>query len=192
MSLKSWQAREHILMALIMASVAVNVGLTIQNSRLRASAEPKPFSSGDTASPLRLHRSDGSSDVLLTYGRESLPTLLYWFQPSCGWCEANLSNFKALGAQASGKYRFIAISPASPGELTEYSRGRGVNFPMYTVDVESARRYRLRGTPVSLLVSASGGLMKRWEGAYTPRVLLDIEKTLAVALPGLPVSDGSQ
>ena len=129
---------------------------------------------------------------MLTYSEETLPVLLYWFQPSCGWCEANLLNVKALDRQARGKYKFVAISSASPDEIAEYARRKGVTFPMYSVHPEAAKLYRLNGTPASVLISRRGNLVKRWDGAYTPSMLTDIERTLSVVLPGLTVAGKEQ
>jgi peroxiredoxin len=184
--------RESLTSALLVASVAVNVGLAIQLDRIRAGAEPKPFLSGNTAPPLKLHSQNEGKEVVLTYSAETLPVLLYWFQPTCGWCEANFLNVKALDRQARGKYKFVAISSASPDELAEYARRKGVTFPMYSVHPQAAKLYRLNGTPASVLISRSGNLVKRWDGAYTPSMLTDIERTLSVVLPGLTVAGKEQ
>ena len=175
---------EYVLIAMLSMSVALNVGLAVTLNRARTALEPPAFASGNRAPVLRIQSETGATTTI-AYEANALPTLLYWFRPSCSWCEANFDNFAALAAQAPGRYRFLAISSASPIELSEYARRHNINFPLFSIDDATAAQYRLTGTPTCLLITGNGALAKRWLGAFAPSTLQQIEKTLAVELPGI-------
>jgi len=175
---------EHVLLAILSLSVALNVGLAVGLSRARTALQPPAFLSGDVAPAIRL-QSESGAITKITYGANELPTVLYWFRPSCSWCEANFDNFAALAAQAPGKYRFFAVAAASPLELGEYAQRHNIKFPLFSIDDTGAAQYRLAGTPTCLFISRNGTLTKRWIGAFAPSALLEIEKTLKVELPGI-------
>lgn len=183
-SRKSRIRMEHLLLAMLSLSVALNVGLAVTLNRARTALEPPAFASGNTAPAMRLQSETGTLTTV-AYGLNDLPTLLYWFRPSCSWCEANLDNFAALAAQAPGRYRFLALSSASPLELSEYARRHNITFPLFSIDETTAAQYRLTGTPTCLFIAGDGTLTKRWLGAFAPSALQQIEKTLRVELPGI-------
>lgn len=140
-----------------------------------------------------IHSARGGDEVL-SFDRNNstaLPVVLYWFSPECGWCEANFANFQALAAQSAGKYRLIPVSSASLGDLGSYERRHGLRIPLYHVSADSSRQYRFRGTPETVLLSAKGSLVKRWNGAYSPHTLADVESALGVNLPGMAVVAGA-
>lgn len=180
---RSFLVRE-VTLVLLVVSVAMNLILARQLNRAQAALAPTPFQTGHVAPVIRLLSERGNA-VDLDYGKGTLPTLLYWLSPSCGWCEVNIANFRALAAQAPGRYRFVAMSSSSPGELAIYAQRHRIDFPIYTIRAEAARLYRLGGTPASVLISAQGTFVKRWDGAYTPSKLNEIESTLSVKLPGV-------
>ena len=59
-----------------------------------------------------------------------LPTVLYYFSPTCGWCERNWDNVRALSAAAPGRYRFIGLS--STPKIEQFMRDRQLDFEVYT------------------------------------------------------------
>jgi peroxiredoxin len=180
---RSFLGRE-VTLVLLVVSVAMNLILARQLNQARTALAPPPFQTGHIAPVVRLLGERGNA-IELDYGKGTLPTLLYWLSPSCGWCEVNIANFRALAAQAQGKYRFVAVSSAPPGELVTYAQRHRIDFPIYTIRAEAARLYRLGGTPASVLISAEGTFVKRWDGAYPPSKLNEIENTLSVKLPGV-------
>jgi hypothetical protein len=165
-------------------SVMVNVILTYQLRRGRSEIQSPVFSAGERASAIALVATDGSHSTY-EFGNAALPTLIYWFRPTCSWCEANLPNSEALAQQAEGRYRFLAVSDASPAELARYARSHHLGYPLFTMAPVSVARYHFRGTPASLLVSARGLTVKGWAGAYVPGVLVGLERTLGIKLPGM-------
>jgi hypothetical protein len=168
--------------------VAVNAVLAVQLSRAREALRPSPFLSGDTAPVLEIRSVAGSER--LRFNKERLPVILYWFSPTCSWCELNLANFRALAHQAPGRYRLVPVSAADPPALAEYARERDLDGPLFTISPEAARQYRLAGTPDTVLIAPDGAFVRRWSGAYSPNMLDEIETLLRVKLPGLPEPAG--
>jgi peroxiredoxin len=181
--LRSFTER-NLLLLLLLVSVGVNVSLALKVRQDQAALSQKPFPTGNIAPALSL-RGVRAADESLSFGHGKLPVLLYWFSPTCGWCEANLSNFKALASQASNKYRFVPVSMASVTDLDSYARERKLGFPVYRISSSAAKQYRFQGTPDTLLVTARGSFVRRWPGAYSPSRLTEIEKALSVELPGV-------
>ena len=166
-------------------SVAVNVVLTYQLSQVRSEMlESAPVSIGERVKTIALVARDGTRSTYEFEGA-GLPTLVYWFRPSCIWCEANLPNVEALARQAGEKYRFLAVSDSSPAELSRYASSHQLGFPVYTMLPVSVAQSPFQATPASLLVSARGLTAKYWSGAYVPTTLVDVEETLGINLPGL-------
>jgi len=168
-------------------SVAVNVILTRQLSRARAEVQPELFPLGERATPIAFVATNGVRSTY-EFGRDSVPTFIYWFRPSCSWCEANLPYVEALARQSGGRYKFLPVSDASPAELARYLKSHRLGFPLYTISPVSVAQYRFRGTPASLLISARGVITKGWQGAYRPSTLIELEKVLGIKLPDLAAS----
>ena len=141
--------------AFLLLSVTVNVILTYQLSRARSAPQSQTFPKGERASTIALVATDGSRSNY-EFSEARLPTLIYWFRPSCPWCEANLPNSEALARQADGRYRFLAVSDASPAELRGYAISHHINYPIFSITPVSAAQYHFEATPASLLVSATG------------------------------------
>ncbi len=175
--------QDKFLTSALVVALSISVALSVQLRRARLALEPTPFLDGNVAPTIELV-SDRGAVAKLQYGGD-LPIFLYWFSPSCSWCELNLPNFQALATQSSGKYRFYAVSTFSSTELRSYSEKFRLSIPLYNISAETARRYRLGATPTSVLISSKGTLIRRWVGAYSPGVLTSIESTLAVSMPGL-------
>jgi len=169
---------------LLLASVLLNVGLSLKVRQLRGELRPTSFVGGAIAPTADLGGVNGGK-IHLAFPQYR-PVLLYWFSPACGWCQTNLPNLKALAAQSNGRYTLLPVSSADKVDILRYVQREKVQFPVYTIDAAVAKQYRLDGTPATLLLSPSGTLEKRWTGAYSPSSLEDIERTLTVRLPGIP------
>ena len=114
----------------------------------------------------------------------SLPVLLYYFSPTCGWCRRNWNNVMALAEAAKGGYRVVALStvPSIDGELEALLPGFEV---VWGIDEQAIRAYRLGGTPATILLSPDGRVLRSWTGAFQGRAASDIEARFRIALPGL-------
>jgi hypothetical protein len=167
-------------------SVAVNV---VQASRLRSIVLPsKPNALlGQTVDPISLIRPDGRATVV-RFDR-NVPTVLYYFSPSCGWCERNWENAKLLAEHANGRYRVVAI--ASETDLADVIDRHRLAFEVYGGVPASVReRLNLSGTPRTVVVSAQGQISHDWTGAFSDEVAVAIEEVFGLRLPGLsPIAD---
>lgn len=171
---------------LLVGSVALNV---LQANRLKELVEPRPGVQpllGTTAPPLHVKALDGRP-VEIRF--DERPTILYYFSPTCGWCEKNWLNIKALVAGTQGRYRFVGLSTSL--DVEAFLRERRLSFEVYAgLSPEVARAFQFGATPQTVVVSETGRVEHVWVGAYTPRQQQVVETTLGVVLPGLQVSAG--
>jgi hypothetical protein len=173
---------------LLVCSVAVNIflshrlaGLTELRSRQVRNAM---FDPNRAVPPLRLLTMDGI-DVAINIGKQQLPTILYVFDPRCGWCERNADNVRELALQTRARYFVIGISYSRAG-LVDYVAKHRFPFPVYAEpSVATRQTYFLQGTPQTLVVSSSCRILRSWRGAYEAQLLREIEGYFKVHLPGL-------
>jgi peroxiredoxin len=165
-----------------MSSLVLNV---VQSERVRAShrVQAGTVREGTELPPLDLVASDGRP-VQLRYAAGGLPTVLYYFSPTCGWCERNWRNVAAVERQTKGRYRFVPLSTTI--DVQRIRAAHGIDFEIYSGLTEEARRaHGLAGTPHTIVVSPAGRVLKAWAGAYNERVSREIATYLQVDLPGL-------
>jgi peroxiredoxin len=166
-------------LVLLGGSVTLNL---VQADRLRAEASPTAQPAAGTAMPaLRVRSLDGQL-VDITF--RDRPVILYYFSPTCAWCERNWVNVKAIVAATEGKYRFIGLTSAT--SLGPFLRQRGLTFEVYTgLSPDAMRVYHFGGTPHTVLVSADGHVLHAWAGVYAGSQRADVERVFDVTLPGL-------
>ena len=167
---------------LLLLSVGLNVGLSRKIVALQEPA-PKALQPGVKVPALDVRTLSGQP-VRITYeGR--LPTLLYYFSPTCSWCERNWDNVRALQDASGGRYRLIGLSPTAKG-VEKIMSDHGAAFEVYTgVSPDAARVYQFTGTPATVLVSTIGTVLRAWPGAYGPASAPAMEKYFGIKLPGL-------
>jgi len=173
---------------LLICSASLNVLLAQKVRQLREwihliKSETR-LAEGSLVPPIAVRDVNGHP-AIISYEQTDLPTLLYVFTPSCGWCAKNMANIKALADQARDRYRIIGLSLSSKN-LRGYVAEHSLDFPVYEVSAESARSYRLGGTPQSIVVSVDGKVLRNWGGAYSGTLQQEIEQYFGVRLPGLP------
>jgi hypothetical protein len=113
-----------------------------------------------------------------------LPTVLYYFSSTCGWCERNWANFEALAKAGGDRYRFVAVS-AEKG-LKPFVEKRGLRVEVFEqLSDETVLALRLAGTPTTIVVGPDGVITHDWRGAYSERLVRQIEDLFGVKLPGL-------
>jgi hypothetical protein len=95
---------------------------------------------------------------------------------------------RALTAAVGQRYRIIGISlDAVDADVTSYIRANRIDFPVLIRPTpDTAERFRLTGTPQTIVLSSSGAVLKSWQGAYVGTVATEISEFFAVQLPGLP------
>jgi peroxiredoxin len=172
-------SQRHLLLAMLTASVAVNIALAARlNGKLRLPG-PRPIAVG-----VPFDATDPNGAVTKVAYDGNLPTILYWFSPTCSWCERNFQNFEALAAQAPGRYRFLAVSAASPGQLAAYADHHHTKAALYSISRDTARSYRLSGTPTTMELSSTGKVLNIWSGAYDATKLKQLQTTMLITLSG--------
>ncbi len=127
---------------------------------------------------------DRSGQTVAVRFDRNVPTVLYYFSPTCGWCERNWDNVRRLAAQADGRYRVVGI--AAEEALGEFIDQHGLTFEVVGgVSAEAREALNLNGTPRTVVVSAQGLITHDWTGAFTGAVALEVEDLFGIGLPGL-------
>jgi len=171
-----------VVMTLLVLSVGVNAlqaqkirALTI-TGRSAVSVVGRPVMSISGASLA------GQPAMVTLQGR--LPTVIYHFSSSCGWCDRNWDNLEAVAEAARGRYRVIAVS-AEQG-LKAYAEHRALSVEVIEqLNPAAERLLNLTGTPKTIIVGADGIVTHEWPGAYTNRVARQVEELFDIHLPGL-------
>jgi hypothetical protein len=168
--------------ALLALSATVNV---LQAQRIRALISPVPNTPaviGHTVSAIQGYGTTGQGLEIALKG--SVPTILYFFSPTCTWCERNWSNVRALHSAAKGRYR-ILLASSSRG-LDAFMQERGLTMNAIEGISDSTRRdLGLSATPHTIVISAEGLVTHAWTGAFTDRPKQQLEQLLNISLPGL-------
>jgi len=187
-----------LLLVLFALSLTANIvlGLIVFNNRGQLPAPTQrdfvTVRQGDSLAGVRVHNSAGQL-VDLTVGPAR--TLIYVFSRTCGWCEKNIPNMKALQQGVNGRFRLIAISVNgdAPSVVDQHMVESGLAFEMYYgVDPESQKKYGLGATPQTLVVSPDGLVQAVWMGAYGTRLRPEIERFFSISLPGLQTTASGQ
>lgn len=182
------------LSALTLPLLLISVGLNAaQAAKIRGLTEPAtqmPAIIGQTAPVLTGIDGAGRAQTFAFSGE--LPTLVYFFSPTCDWCERNWDNVAALAQHGTGNYRFVAITQAK--ELGGFAKDRGLSLDILSeISPEVVRAFHFGGTPSTLVVSSQGIITNAWIGGFDGRLKTDIETFFDVKLPGLrPVHERSQ
>jgi hypothetical protein len=172
---------------LLMLSVGVNVSQAKRIKDLVKARVSAVSSVGHQVVPIEGFSSDGAP-VLKPVGKD-IPTVLYYFSPTCAWCDRNWDNIRALDRGANGRYRVLLVTRARG--VRQYLADRRLDLEVVEGISESvAEAYKLNGTPQTLVASIEGIVTHDWRGAFTPRMERQIEDLFGIALPGvtLPVT----
>lgn len=172
--------KRQTMLALLIASVVTNVALA-QKVRAGSVAKPSRLAVGQPMRPF-IAKTVNGQPVEVNYG-DGRPAILYYFSATCGWCERNWANVKAVAEHVSRRYRFIAVatSPEAGAILTKH----GISVEVVTgLDRAALTEYHFSGTP-STVVIANGKVVKTWEGAWTGNLVREVESFFEVRLPGL-------
>ena len=185
---------ESIVLVASLASLSVNVFLSISLNRSHQAVSScyerlrsKVLLPAGSAVPSIDGISADGMALRLVYSDVPIPTIIYYFSPSCGWCKYNLPSVLALFRQTQGKFRVVGISDTSSG-LAQYLSVARLPFPVITnVDGPTSEEYMLNDTPRTLVVSREGRVLYNWSGAYIANTKREIERALKVVLPQLRV-----
>src|SRR5262249_18829469 len=143
------------------------------------------LSIGSKLPPAAVTSLDGRKGELAFSG---LPTILYYFSPTCAWCEKNLTNVQALAAATTGRYRFVGVSTAP--DVSAYITRHHLTFEVYSgMSIDAVRAYHLGSTPETIVVGTDGRVTRVWSGAYSGTRQREIERYFGLVLPGLAVAN---
>lgn len=177
-----------VVMVVLVASVGVNV---LQAQKIRALVSRPSVASpviGKQVLSLRGVSPHGAPiDIAL---KGALPTVLYHFSSSCGWCERNWRNIEAVAEAAAGRYRVVAVTTEK--NVQSYLQQRGISLEVVEqIDPELERLLNLAGTPKTLAIGSDGVVTHEWLGAYQNRVGRQIEELFGLTLPGTAPAHGT-
>jgi len=183
--------RSHLIIAgfaLLSVSSLANIGLSRKVISLESTIQylknEHRLQINASVPPLVGKGLDGKPATLV-YNDTRLPTMLYVFSPSCVWCARNRANFDAVRNAAAGRYRIVGVSTVKAG-LSDYVAKEHLSFPVLTdISAESNSKYMFGGTPQTIIISPAGRVLHTWIGAYNGTLRDDIEKLMAIRLPGL-------
>jgi hypothetical protein len=171
-------AASHGVFVLIVASMTLNLVQAHQlRTRIRTpSANPHI---GLRVPAIDVKTAD-AKPIRFDYSTPQQPTILYYFNPSCSWCERNWQAVEALERGTRGRYRFVAVTTADRDRVNDHA------FPVATFWAwhEAGRRaYQLGGTPHTLVIGSDGRVVRSWVGAYIRNTRSDLERYFQVRLP---------
>lgn len=180
--------RERAILLVLALSVALNVlmahKLRVLAHTVGRTGASAPLEPGTMVPAFEAVGVDGHKRIV-SFNEVSEPTVLYVFTPPCSWCARNADNFKTLIEQKSSEYRFVGVSLSS-SKLPEYIANHSLTIPIYTgLSDETKKKYRLGGTPQTIVISTEGRIVKNWIGAYASDQKSQVEAFFHVSLPGL-------
>lgn len=173
---------------MLLLSLTVNV---VQARRLRTLAALPPLGPVvGTVVPSVSATTSGRQTTELLDERGRMPTILYYFSASCGWCERNWPNVVALERATRHRYRFLALS-ASDVDLREVAERHGLGFQLHNGS-DAYAALGLRGTPHTMVLSPQGRVQVTWVGAFDRTTGRQVERYFGVSLPGLAPAPASK
>ena len=171
-----------VVLVLLVLSVGVNVLQAQKIRTLVVSSRPAASVVGRSVASINGATLDGQSAAVVVRG--ALPTVVYYFSTSCGWCDRNWANLEAVADAARGRYRVVAVS--SEQGLKSYVQQRALSVDVIEqLSPEIERLLNLSGTPKTVTIGADGIVTHEWAGAYTNRVARQVEELFDLTLPGL-------
>ena len=167
---------------LLALSAGINVLQAQRIRSLNAANIPVSPAIGQAAPPIQGFALDGQpQDISL---RAGVPTVVYFFSPTCSWCERNWANVEALRNQAAGRYRVIAVSKTR--DLRAYVGAHGLGIDVVEGISDNTRQsFGFSGTPHTVVVSSDNVITHDWRGAFTARIERQIEELFEIRLPGV-------
>jgi hypothetical protein len=166
----------------LVASVGLNL---VQLRQARSLRDEASLQVGARMPAIEATRLDGVRDRIAVEG--ALPTLLYVFSPSCGWCDRNHASMNALAAALAGRYRVVGLSLTDRG-LRDYLARNPLPFEVFVnPTAEAVSVYRMDRTPQTILLSSSGRVERVWQGAFAGRQQTEIEEYFRIRLPTLTI-----
>lgn len=118
----------------------------------------------------------------ITYGQESIPTLIYSFSQECPFCEANWVAMRSLQGMAPRSLRIVYVDTVGDRFNQDYLRSKGIGQSILLVSLsqDSELAYSARLMPQTLLVDAAGRVQWAHIGGLSPD---DVSKAMSFIKP---------
>jgi hypothetical protein len=176
-----------VLMILFALSLSLNVwlGAVVRSNRLQAhsltpSTRLVEAATGGQPRFSSLRDLDGHPFAL----SPSHNRLIYFFSPTCKWCEKNQASIQNLASQIAPKYDIIGIVQ-SPDQMTQYIARHPHPFKIVVDDDPyDMKAMDFQGTPQTVLI-VDGRVTHNWPGAFQGKVKESIQNTLRVSIPDM-------
>jgi hypothetical protein len=177
-------AKAVMLTALMVASTAMNVILSLECAHLREIV--RSIQAGRSlpkvkAPPFNAKSMDGST-ITFAFPREML--ILYAFSPTCVWSRRNHPNAVSLSKKLGSRADFVAVSLIDSKTLLEtYVTEHRSSFPvLFAVTPALKKDLQMGITPQLLVLSPVGELLKVWSGPFVDRNREEIETFLHIKI----------
>jgi peroxiredoxin len=134
-----------------------------------ASLEPDLLEAGDVLDGFAAPALDGQ--MTITYGSTNRNRIFLYLSPDCPYCDEQMPYWRQLVDQVDDQ-RFETVVLARATEnvegLRKYLADGGLNtVPAALISDEIRRRYRLLGTPMTVIVGPDGTVVQQWRGRWT-------------------------
>ena len=176
----------------VFAAIIVLMGieiiyLAVQNHKLSGIVrDPAKFFqtlSKDEIVPSFTARDINGNNVSVRYSSGEPHTVIFWFGPSCDYCEGNVAFWKRIsGEYRSGKIRFLGMFAGNPVEAKEYVGRHSIEFPVICADdrhiVDSYHGHVL---PQTVVINPNGTIRDVWPGVLdenAKEAIIAVLKTL--------------
>lgn len=106
-------------------------------------------------------------------------SLIYVFSLDCHWCEKNEPSVRQLLRLSSPAIRTVGVGL---GRVADQKLG-SPEWVIWNPDESTRKAYGLRGTPMTILASKTGKVIKVWRGAFVGPTKREIEATFGLQLP---------
>jgi thiol-disulfide isomerase/thioredoxin len=127
---------------------------------------------GSSAPPFEVYLPDGQSFVMRTDSLAA-PLLLAWLSSDCEPCLAAREHWNELAQAYPGQFWGVTKDPF--GHLDSAFSSAAVDFPILTPASDSIfALYRIKATPITMLVQQDGTVGGVWHGPLTTNALTAI------------------
>ncbi|MBI3195507.1 MAG: TlpA family protein disulfide reductase [Ignavibacteriae bacterium] len=155
--------------------------LVVQNRDLRAqldqiTKEPEPLQKGEVVSGFEGVTLDGTS-IRFDYKNPDKKYLFFLLSTKCGVCEKNLQNWNSIVSDQKDTNTLVyGISLEAEKKLEQYVSSKTPTFKIAMVnDTSFAKKYKVVGFPLTLLIDGSGKVIQTWIGMLTPEHITEIK-----------------
>jgi peroxiredoxin len=171
---------------LVLALVALNTALIIQNRRLRATASDRSIvlKEGTVVPPIS-GMDINNNKFALDYGNDPRKTVMLVFSPRCSFCTKNMPNWAAIAKGLDRKsYRIVAVSIFAEGVKEYVGEHKLADVPIIAeVDPKARVSYEMNVTPETILIDSRGKVEKIWTGVLYTDERAEVERLLGLKLP---------